>query len=304
MKVSVVLPVYNVAPYLQRCLDSLLNQTLSDIELICVDDGSTDGSGAICDRYGKLDSRVRVVHQVNSGAGAARNRGLEMASGDYLFFFDPDDWCERDCFEALVFCAERENADVVIPAIRWVDAKTGKEKYVQCPTGKSCVAPAEIAENIFTFATSSPCKLFRRWFVSDQRLRFQDLPRKNDVLFVNLALACADRIAIASQALYNYNYGRPGAVHDTRKSYPMAFYNAYSALWDELERRNLSATFRVSFRQRLEIGMQNELRHLRDNSRDRRRVYCACRALADSVMGAGIILRLLRRFVRNFKRIG
>ena len=87
-KVSVIIPVYNVEKYLRACLDSVVNQTFRDIEIICVDDGSTDGSGAILDEYAAKDSRMRVIRQANAGAGAARNAGLDVATGEYVFFAD------------------------------------------------------------------------------------------------------------------------------------------------------------------------------------------------------------------------
>ena len=96
-KVSVIIPVFNVEEYLGECLDSILGQTLREIEVVCVDDGSTDGSAAILDTYAAKDGRVKVLRQPNAGAGAARNAGLAVATGEYLLFCDPDDWCEKRC---------------------------------------------------------------------------------------------------------------------------------------------------------------------------------------------------------------
>ena len=94
--ISVVVPVYNVEKYLNRCVDSILNQTYSDLEIILVDDGSTDRSGSICDEYLSIDSRVRVLHKENGGLSDARNHGIELANGSYLCFIDSDDYihCE------------------------------------------------------------------------------------------------------------------------------------------------------------------------------------------------------------------
>ena len=95
-KVSVILPVYNVSDYLRQCMDSIVGQTLKDIEIICVDDGSTDDSLAILKEYEAKDQRVKVIQQANAGAGAARNKGLEIATGEYLSFLDSDDFFEPD----------------------------------------------------------------------------------------------------------------------------------------------------------------------------------------------------------------
>ena len=96
---SVIVPVYNVEAFLPKCLNSLLNQTYKDLEIILIDDGSTDNSGKICDEYAERDNRIKVIHQKNQGVSAARNVGLDLSTGDYITFVDSDDWCEKDYFE-------------------------------------------------------------------------------------------------------------------------------------------------------------------------------------------------------------
>ena len=111
--VSVIVPVYNVEPYLQQCLDSVVNQTYENLEILIIDDGSTDGSGVICDEYERLDSRIKVIHTVNRGLSAARNRGLDEAKGEYISFIDSDDWFELDAIEIVMREAYSSNADIV-----------------------------------------------------------------------------------------------------------------------------------------------------------------------------------------------
>lgn len=113
-RVSVILPIYKVEKYLDRCMHSLLNQTLKDIEIIMVDDGSPDNSPTMCDRYAKEDSRVKVIHKQNAGLGFARNSGLEIATGDYIAFVDSDDFVSVTAFEILLKVALEENADYVM----------------------------------------------------------------------------------------------------------------------------------------------------------------------------------------------
>lgn len=110
--VSVIVPVYNVAPYLEQCLDSIVNQTYRNLEIILVDDGSTDESGAICDRYAELDSRIKVVHKENGGQSSARNVALDMMTGEWVLFVDSDDWIELNTLE-LLFEQKDERADLV-----------------------------------------------------------------------------------------------------------------------------------------------------------------------------------------------
>lgn len=112
--VSVIVPVYNVKPYLEECLDSILQQSYTQMEIILIDDGSTDGSGAICDSYLQKDNRFQVIHQQNQGLSAARNRGIECAAGDYLCFVDSDDYLYPNSIEILLrLCVENE-ADMSI----------------------------------------------------------------------------------------------------------------------------------------------------------------------------------------------
>lgn len=113
-KVSVIIPVYNVEDYLQRCVASVQNQTEKDIEIILVDDGSTDSCGAICDRFAEQDQRIRVIHQANGGLGAARNTGIQAATSPYILFADSDDYIDADLAEKAYIAAETNHADIVM----------------------------------------------------------------------------------------------------------------------------------------------------------------------------------------------
>ena len=113
-EISIIVPVYNVEKYLTRCIDSILNQTFTDFELILVDDGSTDKSGVICDKYSKIDSRIKVIHSKNEGAAQARNYGLDKANGQYVIFVDSDDfWTDNSSLDKLLVVAKQTGADVI-----------------------------------------------------------------------------------------------------------------------------------------------------------------------------------------------
>lgn len=124
-KVSVIIPVYNVEPYLRQCLESVVNQTYRNLEIILVDDGSPDNCGTICDEYATRDERVIVIHKQNGGVSAARNDALKLASGEWISFVDPDDWCELDLYEKAIPKALESNADIVLFSIF---KQTGKNK--------------------------------------------------------------------------------------------------------------------------------------------------------------------------------
>ena len=118
--ISVIVPVYNVASYLPQCLESILNQDYEDLQVLLIDDGSTDDSGAICDRFAAQDSRIQVIHQENGGAASAKNAGLRAASGKYLSFVDSDDYLEPDVYGFLVKILEETQADAVQGAFQEV----------------------------------------------------------------------------------------------------------------------------------------------------------------------------------------
>lgn len=130
MKLSVTVPVYNVEPYLRRCVDSILSQTYTDFELILVDDGSTDGCPAICDEYARQDGRIRVIHKMNGGLSAARNAGLDIAQGEYIGFVDSDDYIRPDMYEILIQKAEETGAEIA--AIGYTEVDEDGEVLKEC----------------------------------------------------------------------------------------------------------------------------------------------------------------------------
>lgn len=121
MLISVIIPIYNVSKYLGRCIESVLNQTYTDIEIILVDDGSTDGSGKICDEYSDKDSRVSVIHKENGGLSDARNCGIMSAQGSYICFVDSDDFIHPHMIQRLKEVADETNADITICGFHWIE---------------------------------------------------------------------------------------------------------------------------------------------------------------------------------------
>lgn len=113
-KLSVIVPIYNTEKYLSNCIESILNQTFADFELILVDDGSTDGSGDVCDEYCQSDDRVKVIHQKNGGVTEARKQGIEVALGEYISFIDSDDWIESNMYQAMLEKADAYDADMIL----------------------------------------------------------------------------------------------------------------------------------------------------------------------------------------------
>ncbi|MBR5296019.1 MAG: glycosyltransferase family 2 protein, partial [Clostridia bacterium] len=134
-KVSIIVPVYNVEKYLERCLDSLRNQSLKEIEIILVDDSSPDACPALCDEAAEKDSRIKVIHKANAGAGMARNSALEIATGEYIGFVDSDDFVDKDMYRVLYEKAKESESDLVLSGVLFVDGNMfQKEGEVLCKT--------------------------------------------------------------------------------------------------------------------------------------------------------------------------
>ena len=170
--VSIIVPVYNAEKYLKRCVDSILVQDYSNIELILMDDGSTDASGTICDDYAKQDGRVRVVHKENTGVSDTRNRALDLAEGVYVQFLDSDDWIEPETLEKTLEAGLREEADLVMFGFRWVD-EAGKtlRVFLEDTPRDHGVTLREHPELLLT-SPSAWCRLYRKELLQRTGLRF------------------------------------------------------------------------------------------------------------------------------------
>lgn len=245
-KVSVIIPVYNAELYLRQCLDSVVNQTLQDIEIICVDDGSSDNSISILKEYAARDSRLRIIREKNRGAGAARNQGLREAGGEYLSFLDSDDFFELDMLEKAVARAEEYQAQIVV--FNSDQYHMDKRKFVHEPwvMVKEDLPPympftyRQLTGNIFlTFVGWAWDKLYRRDFVEEHNLRFQEQRTTNDMLFVFSALVLSKRMAVLDEVLAHQRRGSGNTLSVTREKSWHCFYDALTALRDLLKSENL-----------------------------------------------------------------
>ena len=210
--VSVIVPVYNVEEYLGRCVDSILNQTYRNLEVILVDDGAKDSSGGICDAYAKKDSRVRVIHKENGGLSSARNAGIDAASGEYLEFVDSDDWIEADAVESMLSLAVTNNVELVVGGRYDVKAKTGEKKKGLCPPRTEVISAEEMVGRMFRWDncdSAAPDKLFHRRLFA--QIRFPYGKVCEDVPIMYKIVLDADRVALLNKPIYNY-FHRPGSI--------------------------------------------------------------------------------------------
>lgn len=203
MKLSVIVPIYNVEKYLAECVDSLLGQTLTDTEILLVDDGSTDLSGEIADRYAaEYPEKVRCLHVENGGQGRARNFALPLAKGEYLGFVDSDDLLVPDMYEKLCLRADETGADVV-----------SCDFLERFEDGTENVVPGAFQEHPLSFAGSCCNKVFRSSLVGD--LRFpEDRLWYEDFYFSAVMLIRAKRTAYIREPLYIYRRGQPSTMHN------------------------------------------------------------------------------------------
>lgn len=209
-KASVIVPVYNVKDYLEKCAASVLCQTEKDLELLLIDDGSTDGSGELCDVLARKDSRVRVIHQENRGLGGARNTGIEAAAGDWLLFVDSDDWLEPEVLEKALAAGEKEGAEMVLFSFRSVDTqgKSLGEFHDRLPL--EVPFTAETQRDVFL---ASPCawnKLYRRELFLRTGVRYPPRVWYEDIR-TTLKLLAAGGIVHLNYVGYNY-LQRPGSI--------------------------------------------------------------------------------------------
>lgn len=208
-KVSVIIPVYNVEAYLRECLDSVINQTLKEIEIICVDDGSTDSSLEILKEYAKKDNRISVLTQENLHAGVARNAGLAVAKGEYLSFLDSDDFFELDMLKETYNKVKSDSTDVCIFSAIMLDYKENEKKEMPwlCKSKKEIINMKDIKDKIFDI-TSPNCwnKIFKKDIINCYNLRFQSLINANDVYFSYMAVVVSKKISILNKKFINYRY--------------------------------------------------------------------------------------------------
>ncbi|MDY3225385.1 MAG: glycosyltransferase [Candidatus Faecousia sp.] len=210
--ISVIVPVYNVAPYLGRCVDSLITQTWKNLEILLVDDGSQDDSGRICREYADKDPRIRVIHKENGGLSSARNAGLEAATGEYIGFVDSDDWIEPGMYETMLALLQKYDAQIVCAGRYDVDEATGEKTIGLCPNREECITGEALAGRIFLWdnCDSSACdKLYRRELLDG--IRYPEGKTCEDVPVTYRIALKAQRAALCDRPVYNY-FHRSGSI--------------------------------------------------------------------------------------------
>ena len=217
IKLSIVVAVYNLEKYLPRCLDALVNQTLKDIEILCVDDGSTDSAPQIIEDYKKrYPEKIKTFHKENGGEFTTRNYGLERAIGEYVTFVDSDDYVENTWAEKLYNTAKEYNADIAVCAFERIDLKTGKVVATDMTSfGYTCkkIIPED---DFMLFINPAPWnKIYKREKIKD--LRFLPFRGFNDAMFLISSFTRIDKIAFIPEVLYHYYLRYDSQIHTVNK---------------------------------------------------------------------------------------
>lgn len=219
-KVSIILPVYNVQDYIKECLDSILKQTYQNLEIILIDDGSKDSSGEICDEYQKRDNRIIVLHKENNGVSAARNSGLELATGTYITFVDPDDWIEVDMIEKMLNTLKSRHAEISFCRFH-TEIISPEKKYLYRPIEKEYGDGSDAINQMFqsiAYGTMVWNKLFHRKLIFQQDNSFvkfdENLKCGEDEVWLIEVIQNAERIAYLQDELYYWRVRENSAYRD------------------------------------------------------------------------------------------
>ena len=202
--ISIIVPIYNIKPYLSRCIESIIKQDYKKLEIILVDDGSKDGSGELCDEYAKKDKRIKVIHQENAGLSIARNVGTNLAKGKYIAYVDGDDYLESDYISYLYKLIKDNKADISVCA-------HNNHNFKEAVYNKEELYPALLTSKISSSAWS---KLIKASIIKENNVYFPEKEIYEDQKWIYYLLACTNKVAVGSLSKYHYTY-RPNSIFNT-----------------------------------------------------------------------------------------
>ena len=271
--ISIIIPVYNVEKYLRECLDSLLNQTFQDFEIICVDDGSTDKSLEILQEYKRKDDRFVILQQRHSGAGSARNNGIRLAEGKYIQFLDADDYFEPTLLDEMYNHAEKFDADLTVCSSRKVDdegniTESGNPNSpinIDLTPMEKLFCWQDFKEDIFClFNVPAWNKLYLKELIVSNNLAFQNLTSCNDVAFGHISKICAKRIVVFNKELVNYRCGRSGSITQFRAKCAENIIYAALEIRKFLQEREFFEELKKSYIKAIKMHISWEISHCND----------------------------------------
>ena len=243
---SVIIPIYNARTYIEKCIKSIIRQSFWDYELILVDDGSVDGSGYICDTYAEQDNRINVIHQLNQGVSAARNAGLEAASGRYVCFVDADDWIEPDLFKICIDTIESNGADILHHGMTRSIWKNGEEvssskKYII--SDSVCLTKEQLGERIQDMYSSVSVHVFNYIYKREllRNIRFDTrMPYSEDNVFAMQVLRNTNVYYFLNNYGYHYNVRAGSAAYKWQPKMIACYMKTFSAIQVFLRSLNIT----------------------------------------------------------------
>ena len=242
-KISVIIPVYNADKYISRCLDSLINQTFQDFEVICVNDKSNDNTANILEEYSKKDIRIKIINNVcNMGSALTRNAGLDVAVGDYIYFIDADDYIDEKYLEGMLEKIEQTNCDIVLNYS--IESESGGTiSHYHHPTMPE-VKPEGIFLDGISATHDAPCflwaRLYRKSFLDKHNLRFLDIRATEDVVFNAVVNMFCDKTYVFYGAKYHYTVNKDSVTGVAKSDNERDFLHikAHSYIYDYLKEHN------------------------------------------------------------------
>lgn len=254
IKVSIIVPVYNSEKYLRRCLDSIIGQTLKEIEIICVNDGSTDSSPQILEEYANEDSRIKVMHKENGGAGSARKAGESLAQGQYLGYVDSDDWVEPEMYERLYKSACDNNVEIVTSGYFYegdyvtvhfdmVDAGIYRDDGITCLRDSTFYRMEKKGPGLSAYLF---CKLFAKNLVSRLKYMVPDsITMAEDKMFLLSCILECNSAMVLKEAYYHYMINPSSVVHTINRNYLLNVNEVYQYLLKLYQHPNFTENMRI-----------------------------------------------------------
>jgi len=248
MDVSIIIPVHNVESYLKQCLDSIISQTFKNIEIIIINDCSTDKSSQIIEEYKKTDSRIVTVFlEKNVGAGSARNEGIKIATGKYIVFIDSDDWITKDYIEKLYTGIEKYNCDMISANFYTYDTATGKTEENKCP-GKfyNTLFNSSLKKQYFLFLSNNYIwiRIYKKDFLKANNIYFK-LNKLEDSLFLWEVVLASDNFRFIDETIYYYRLNRNNSL--TTSDYAAAYIEGLREIKKILVGKNLYRFYKQPF---------------------------------------------------------
>ena len=253
--ISIIIPVYNTEKYLRECLNSIVNKTSLNIEIICVNDGSTDNSLNILKEYSEKYNFIKLIsYKKNKGAGYARNKGLKIATGEFLAFLDSDDILNAKILEEIYLKCSKLSTDIGICSAESLNDLTNNSQFMQWVLrvdllpNKDIFSSKDIYNYIFNFSQNwNWNKIFRNDFIKKNKIRFQKIYRTNDLLFTCKSLVLASKITTLNKPIVKYRINHGISCQQNNDFYPLDFYKAFKELRLWLKRVNLYEKCKKSF---------------------------------------------------------